>query len=253
PLDPSFPCERLAFMLEELRAPVLVCRDRLPERLAAASALSAAALTREPRLVRLTGDGPAVSRRSPENPSPTATPESLAYVMYTSGSTGRPKGVSVPHRGVVRLVRETGYAALDDRQVWLQFAPVSFDASTLELWGPLLNGGRLVVFAPHTPSLQELGAVLERYAVTALWLTAGLFHQMVDDHLPGLRSVRQLLAGGDVLSARHVRRVLAELRRCTVVNGYGPTENTTFTCCSPMRHPCEVDDSVSIGRPIANT
>ncbi|MCP4657164.1 MAG: AMP-binding protein, partial [bacterium] len=128
PLDPSYPSERLAFMLEDLRAPVLVCRDRLPERLAAASALAG-----EPLLIRLTSDGPAISRRSPENPSPTASAGSLAYVMFTSGSTGRPKGVSVPHRGVVRLVRETGYAALDDRQVWLQFAPVSFDASTLEL------------------------------------------------------------------------------------------------------------------------
>ncbi|MCP4664058.1 MAG: non-ribosomal peptide synthetase, partial [bacterium] len=89
--------------------------------------------------------------------------------------------------------------------------------------------------------------------VTTLWLTAGLFHQMVDGNLVGLASVRQLLAGGDVLSAPHLRRVLAQLPRTTVINGYGPTENTTFTCCAPMRRVAEVDDSVSIGRPISGT
>ncbi|MCP4659179.1 MAG: AMP-binding protein, partial [bacterium] len=138
-------------------------------------------------------------------------------------------------------------------EVFLQFAPISFDASTLELWGALVNGGRLVVFPAYTPTLRELGAVLERHRVTTLWLTAGLFHQMVDENPAGLSRVRQLLAGGDVLSARHVRRVLDELPACTVINGYGPTENTTFTCCRPMRAAAEVGEPVPIGRPIANT
>ncbi|MCP4663954.1 MAG: AMP-binding protein, partial [bacterium] len=129
----------------------------------------------------------------------------------------------------------------------------SFDASTLEIWGALVNGGRLVVLPAHTPTLQELGAALERHRVTTLWLTARLFHQMVDENLAGLGRVRQLLAGGDVLSARHVRRVLDEFSACTVINGYGPTENTTFTCCWPMRAAVEVEEPVSIGRPIANT
>ncbi|MCP4654742.1 MAG: non-ribosomal peptide synthetase, partial [bacterium] len=133
---------------------------------------------------------------------------------------------------------------------------------TLEIWAPLLNGGRLVVFPAGTPSLQDLGLELARRRVTTLWLTAGLFHQVVDEYLPnlplrgnpaGLASVRQLLAGGDVLSAPHLRRVLAELPHTTVINGYGPTENTTFTCCAPMRKVAEVDDSVSIGRPISGT
>ncbi|MCP4662808.1 MAG: AMP-binding protein, partial [bacterium] len=168
PLDPGYPPERLAFMLEDVAAPVLMGREQLLERFAAAATVP------ERRLLYLDGEM-SLSRYRAENPSRAATPESLAYVMYTSGSTGTPKGVSIPHRGVVRLVREANYAALDHREVFLQFAPISFDASTLELWGPLLNGGRLVIFPAHTPSLEELGRVLERHRVTTLWLTAGLF------------------------------------------------------------------------------
>ncbi|MCP4656799.1 MAG: amino acid adenylation domain-containing protein, partial [bacterium] len=247
PLDPSYPSERLAFMLEDVRARVLLTQERLAERLPISE------VSPEIRLIHLDGDRSILASYSPENPSRTVSAQSLAYVMYTSGSTGRPKGVSVVHRGVVRLVREADYAELSRREVFLQFAPISFDASTLEIWGALLNGGRLVVLPAHTPSLQELGAELERRRVTTLWLTAGLFHQMVDDNLEGLSSVRQLLAGGDVLSAARVRRVLEELPGCTLINGYGPTESTTFTCCAPMRLPDEVADSVSIGRPIADT
>ncbi|MCP4657026.1 MAG: AMP-binding protein, partial [bacterium] len=253
PLDPSYPAERLAFMLEDLRTPdgraaVLVVQERLAEELAIPPSVRS-----ELRLVRLQSDGPTISEYSPENPRPEVTAENLAYVMYTSGSTGRPKGVGAVHRGVVRLVRETDYARLNAAEVFAQFAPISFDASTLEIWGALLNGGRLVVFPAYTPTLQELGAVLERHRVTTLWLTAGLFHQMVDENLEGLSRVRQLLAGGDVLSARHVRRVLDQLPACTVINGCGPTENTTFTCCRPMRAAAEVGEPVPIGRPIANT
>ena len=179
--------------------------------------------------------------------------ENLAYVMYTSGSTGIPKGIGVPHRAVVRLVQNNHYAELGSEQVILQLAPISFDASTFEIWGALLNGGRLVVYPPETPSLEELGRVLEENGVNTLWLTAGLFHMMVDEHVEGLRGIRQLLAGGDVLSPAHVSRVLRELPGCEVINGYGPTENTTFTTCYRMKDEAEVGSSVAIGRAIANT
>ncbi|MGH8651887.1 MAG: amino acid adenylation domain-containing protein, partial [Gammaproteobacteria bacterium] len=179
--------------------------------------------------------------------------EHLAYVMYTSGSTGRPKGTSIMHRSVVRLVKQTHYADLTATEVFLQFAPISFDAATLELWGSLLNGARLVVFPAYTPSLEELAEVLRQYRVTTLWLTAGLFHQMVDQRLEDLGGVRQLLAGGDVLSVPHVRKVLKAIRGGKLINGYGPTENTTFTCCHPLTEVGQIGASVSIGRPIANT
>ena len=182
---------------------------------------------------------------------PQVLPDSLAYVMYTSGSTGTPKGVAVTHRNVVRLVRGADYAEMD--HTWLQLAPVSFDASTLEIWAPLLNGGRLVLFPGRIASLEELARVIERRGVTSAWLTAGLFHEMVDGRLDGLAPLRQLLAGGDVISPDHARRVREAHPGLALINGYGPTEGTTFTCCHRILTMEEtVGETVPIGRPIAN-
>src|SRR5207245_4369601 len=108
-------------------------------------------------------------------------------------------------------------------------------------------------FPPRTPSLAELGAFIQKNRITTLWLTSGLFHQMVEDQLDGLRGVRQLLSGGDVLSVPHVQKALAGLPGCQLINGYGPTENTTFTCCHRITAPCPKDRPIPIGRPIANT
>jgi aspartate racemase len=145
------------------------------------------------------------------------------------------------------------FASLTPREVFLQLAPISFDASTFEIWGCLLNGARLVVYPPGRPSLGELGQILERYQVTILWLTAGLFHQMVEGNLQGLRPVTQLLTGGDVVSALHVRNALQALPECRLINCYGPTEGTTFTTCLPLTPSDAVAASIPIGRPIANT
>ncbi|MFL6193141.1 MAG: amino acid adenylation domain-containing protein, partial [Thermoanaerobaculia bacterium] len=238
PLDPAYPSERLAFMLEDTAAPVLITRRGLLARLPKTKAQILC-------LEDLPSLQPLQSSRS--------FPESLAYVMYTSGSTGRPKGVAVTHRNVVRLVRNTNFADFGPDQVFLQLAPLSFDASTLEIWGPLLNGGTLVVYPPESPTLEELGSFLAWEGITTLWLTAGLFHQMVEARPASLRGLRQLLAGGDVLSPPHVLRVLQEAPGITLINGYGPTESTTFACCHPMQSPADLGATVPIGRPIGNT
>src|SRR6185437_10281051 len=156
-----------------------------------------------------------------------AAAEDPAYVMYTSGSTGRPKGVLVPHRAVLRLVLGNDFAALGPQEVILQLAPLSFDASTFEIWGALLNGGRLAVLPDPYPSFEDIGAAIARHRASTLWLTAGLFHLMVEHNLQGLTGLRQLLAGGDVLSPSHVVRALRALPGCFFFNGSGPTENTT--------------------------
>ncbi len=175
-----------------------------------------------------------------------------AYIMYTSGSTGRPKGVVIPHRGIVRLVIDSDFASLDASETILQLAPLAFDASTLEIWGALLNGGRLVFVAGDNPSLDDIAEVIARKGVTTLWLTAGLFHLMVDQRLDALKPLRQLLAGGDVLSPNHVRQALRHLPNCRLINGYGPTENTTFTCCYTI--PAQYSGgAVPIGLPINGT
>jgi aspartate racemase len=173
--------------------------------------------------------------------------------MYTSGSTGQAKGVAVTHRSVLRLVRGANYVDLGPEQVLLQLAPATFDAATFEIWGALLNGGRLVVAPPGPLSLEEIGRTVREGEVTTLWLTAGLFHQVVDQRAEDLSGVRQLLAGGDVLSPRHVRTVLEASDHLVLVNGYGPTENTTFTACHRMTDPRQIGETVSIGRPVSNT
>uniref|UniRef100_UPI00286EADAB amino acid adenylation domain-containing protein n=1 Tax=Chamaesiphon sp. VAR_69_metabat_338 TaxID=2964704 RepID=UPI00286EADAB len=204
------------------------------------------------RTIDLDTDWDKIAQASATNPSRSWQAEDLAYVMYTSGSTGQPKGVCIPHRGVVRLVKETNYLDFSPSQVWLQLAPIAFDASTLEIWGSLLNGGRLVLFPGEKPSLRELGQAIAAHQITTLWLTAGLFHLMVDERIEDLQPLRQLIAGGDVLSVPQVRKVLATLPNCQLINGYGPTENTTFTCCYPIAS-LEGLSAVPIGRPISNT
>ncbi|MCP4661664.1 MAG: amino acid adenylation domain-containing protein, partial [bacterium] len=247
PLDPDYPPDRLRFMLEQSQAgsasTVLLTQQRLLGRLPA----------QDQPVVCLDRDQPAIAGESELPPRASTGAESLLYVMYTSGSTGRPKGVSVIHRGVARLVRQADYARLVAEDTFLQMAPICFDASTFEIWGALVNGARLVIGAPGAVSMDELGAALCRHRVTTLWLTAGLFHLMVDHRIEHLRGLRQLLAGGDVLSVPHVRRVLRELPDCRLVNGYGPTENTTFTTCHRVMDVAELQTSVPIGRPINET
>jgi len=150
-------------------------------------------------------------------------------------------------------VKETNYLHFSPEAVFLQFAPISFDASTFEIWGCLLNGARLAIFPASIPSLEELGSFLQRERITTLWLTAGLFQQMVDEQLVALCHVEHLLTGGDIVSAPHARKFLQNEGIGQLINGYGPTENTTFTCCYATTESCSVGISLPIGRPISNT
>jgi amino acid adenylation domain-containing protein len=243
PLDPSYPPERLAFMVADTQVSVLLTQQKLVEQFPPSKA----------QVVCLDTDWQAIALQSQENPTCNVTPDNLAYVIYTSGSTGVPKGVSVVHRGVVRLVKSANYADFSPEQIFLQLAPLAFDASTFEIWGALLNGARLVLFPSDKPSLEELGQVIQGYQVTIIWLTAGLFHLMVDEQIEALRPLQQLLAGGDVLSVNHVQRFREALPNCKLINGYGPTESTTFTCCYPIEDAKTIGNSVPIGRPINNT
>jgi amino acid adenylation domain-containing protein len=250
-LDPAYPAERLAFMLGDCRAPVLL--THAAQRATVAGVIAASPDKSPAQVIALDSDWSSIAAESEAALEPVAGPEHLAYVSYTSGSTGRPKGVCIPNRGVIRLVKNTDFARFDTDEVFLQLAPIAFDASTLEIWGALLNGARLVVHPPGLVSLAELGEAIERNGITTLWLTAGLFHQMIEEQIDRLKHVRQLLAGGDVLSVAHVTRALEHLPRTQLINGYGPTENTTFTCCHRITAAPASGRSIPIGRPIANT
>ncbi|MEM7051549.1 MAG: amino acid adenylation domain-containing protein [Acidobacteriota bacterium] len=254
PLDPELPEERLATMLADCRPALVIARrddaggsDRLADWNGPVLAIE--------DLESDAGGGDLAGQAvvADGGPPPEISGDSLAYVMYTSGSTGRPKGVAIPQRAVLRLVCDSRFMDLGPEVVFLLQATLAFDASTLELWGPLLNGGRLVIMPAGVHSLTDLGSVIADRGVNALWLTAGLFHQMVDDNLGGLTGVRQLLAGGDVLSPAHIRRVLEAHPECHVINGYGPTENTTFTTTHRVGSSAELEPSVPIGGPVSNS
>jgi amino acid adenylation domain-containing protein len=243
PIDASYPASRLSFLIEDSQAQALLT-DR-----ATAAKLPALATN----VICLDADWPAIALEPGDNVAHNGGPEDLAYVMYTSGSTGNPKGVLVPHRAVERLVKNNSFASFSADEVFLQLAPLSFDAATFEIWGALLNGGRLVLAPAGRVTPEDIGGLIRRHEITTLWLTAALFHLIATTHLESLRPLRQLLAGGDVLSVTHVRRVLEELPHLRLINGYGPTENTTFTCCHTITLDSLTSGTVPIGRPIDNT
>ncbi|HLM67996.1 MAG TPA: condensation domain-containing protein, partial [Longimicrobium sp.] len=168
PLDPRYPADRLAYMLADAAPAVVITTSGLADRLPAHAGRTVLL-----DAVRIDVDSAEIE--------PVTGPESVAYVMYTSGSTGTPKGVEIPHRAVVRLVRGQDFITIDPSDVFLQLAPASFDAATLELWGPLLNGARLALYPPEQPTVEGIAEALERHGVTTLWLTAGLFHLIVDE------------------------------------------------------------------------
>ena len=180
------------------------------------------------------------------------SPDELAYVSYTSGSTGTPKGVAVPHRAVARLVGPGDWIEFRPTDVFLQLAPVAFDASTLEIWGPLANGARLAVFPAGPVTADALAAFLGAERVTVAWFTAGLFHQLAAGRTRAFAGLRHVLAGGDVIKADAVRKLLTAHPGLTFTNGYGPTENTTFTACWTSTT-APAGSSVPIGKPIAGT
>jgi amino acid adenylation domain-containing protein len=185
---------------------------------------------------------------------PACDPEDPAYVMFTSGSTGTPKGVVVPHRAVVGLVTGQTYADFGPELRTLMAAPTAFDASTFELWGPLLNGGTVVIYPDRYFELHRFGEVVQAGRITCLWLTAGLFNRVIDLAPETLSPVPHVLTGGDVLSVMHVRRAFEALPGIRLTNGYGPTETTTFACTQVI-DPADTfpHGSVPIGRPLAHT
>jgi amino acid adenylation domain-containing protein len=243
PLDPSYPEERFDLMLEDTNPKVILTQKSF-----ASTVLKGADVC----VLCVDDLDESTSSGDDTNPVSIGGPENLAYVMYTSGSTGKPKGVMIENRAIIRLVRNTNYCSFGPDEVFVLFAPVAFDASTFEIWGPLLNGGRLVVMQPRASSLDELGRVLLENGVTTLFLTTAFFNLMVDQCLEDLVPVRQLFTGGEFVSTRHFRLVHEYLPNCALYHVYGPTENTTFSTFYPVPRDHTSFVSIPIGGPISN-
>ncbi len=239
PLELAFPTDRLALMINDAHTAAVVTtaaqRERFPSHL--------------PTLLLEQAD----SAPAPQLCDP-GDGASLAYVMYTSGSTGVPKGIEICHDSVLRLVIDAKYVSLGPDCVVMQAAPLGFDASSFELWAPLLNGGVCVIHDEDLPTAAGLRSTIEKHRVTTAWLTAALFNAVVDDDPTHLAALKELLIGGEALSVPHVRRFLAAAPAVMLINGYGPTECTTFatTFRIPADLPAEAR-AVPIGRPITDT
>jgi amino acid adenylation domain-containing protein len=247
PMDASYPQERLAWMLEDAAPVALLVHSDIAELLPET----------EVPVLRLDVDVPILTRRlSTENPAVGGLhARNLAYVIYTSGSTGTPKGVMVDHRCVNRLVLNNPYFEATGADCFAHCANPAFDAATWEIWGALLNGARLLVVPPSVVmEPAQLNAKLYEGGVTALWLTVGLFNQYVDSLPDAFGQLRYLLVGGDALDPKTIRQLLArEQRPAHVVNGYGPTETTTFAITHDIRAVADDARSIPLGKPIANT
>jgi amino acid adenylation domain-containing protein/non-ribosomal peptide synthase protein (TIGR01720 family) len=244
PVDAHHPAERIAWMLREAGATVVLTEQARVDTLREVGGSR----------VLLDAEWSTIASQPTTAPDVRVDGDALAYVMFTSGSTGRPKGVCVPQRGVVRLVLGSTFMRFGPDEVILQYAPAAFDASTLEVWGALLHGARLVLAPPGALALEDVAALLVREGITTLWLTAALFEQMALHQGEALATVRQVLAGGDVLPVQRVREHLARIAEGAVlINGYGPTENTTFSATHTLRAGDTVGRSVPIGRPLTNS
>ncbi|MET0398498.1 MAG: amino acid adenylation domain-containing protein, partial [Longimicrobiaceae bacterium] len=239
-LDPELPAARLALLVEELAGPVVLTRDALRGRLPAGTALLCPDAERE-----------SIGGEPDTAPAVEVSPEHLCYVIYTSGSTGLPKGTEVPHRAVPGFFQGVAYARFDAEQVHLQHSSPSWDALTLELWPALLTGGRCVLYPGRSADPDGLAREVERHGVTTLWLTAALFNLVVDARPEVLDAVRQVMTGGEAVSAAHLRRAQDRSPGLRLVNGYGPSECTVFASCHVVGGE-SARGRVPIGRPVGD-
>lgn len=234
PIDPQYPLDRIRYIIEDCKPVVLIGEKPVDGVDVAFFDISKFEFT-----------------KGNKNPGVEINPDDLVYIIYTSGTTGNPKGSLICHRSIVRLVRDNNYLELDEQTVMLQTGSLSFDAATLEIWGALLNGGVLVLASKDVfTDCVKLKKVINEENINTMWMTSTLFNQMVlmDYHV--FDTVEDLLIGGEKLSEYYVHYFKKNNHFTRLTNGYGPTENTTFTTTYEIK---EDDEKLPIGKPITNT
>ena len=244
PLDPLYPKERLAFMLQDSQACILLTRGKLSD----------IPPDLKIQIIRADGDGETIAGEKSMNMLNMARAEDRAYVIYTSGSTGRPKGVAVPHRAVVRLVRDTDYVRLESTDRMAQISNISFDAASFEIWGAFLNGACLHIISKiEVLAPDDFGSQLQKQKISVLFMTTALFNLMARELPTAFRSLRYLLFGGETADPACVRKILEEGPPKRLLHVYGPTESTTFATWYQVKSVPEDALTIPIGRPISNT
>jgi amino acid adenylation domain-containing protein len=241
PVDPYLPKERIKFLLQDSETTIVLSQPGMEgvEQQIGSSAR---------RVVKLEEVKEIVESYSVENLGCRIWPENLACVIYTSGSMGHPKGTAVPHHSIPGFMG--GYARFDAECVTLQHSSTSWDVVALELWMPLLAGGRCVLFDQRLLTTSDLEHYVHLNGVNTLWLTSTMFNAMLDDRPAGLMGIQQLLIGGEALSVAHVARGLENLPNTRLVNGYGPSECMVFSACYPIPRTFDGQAlSVPIGKP----
>ena len=241
PLVSDYPAQRLSYMVKDAGAKRLL----LPRSSRAKfEFIDAQLIDFEPDCEHCSIENPLVSE---------VDSETLGPIFYTSGSTGNPKGIFVPQRGITRLVMNNHFIPLNSDTVFIQIASVPFDACSLEIWGSLLNGGRLVIAPTGVIEAGGLGDLIRAEKVNSIFITTALFHYQAEFSLQSFAGLKYLITGGDVLSVSAAKTVLEAYPGLQLTNAYGPTENCTFTTCHLMNSVAEVGQPVPVGKPIANT
>ncbi|MFE2163954.1 amino acid adenylation domain-containing protein [Streptomyces sp. NPDC059447] len=244
PLGEGFPVARLHWMLERTGARLLLADP--------ATAGHEAVRTSPVPVLDATAPADGAEAAAPV-PYPQCSPDQLAYVMYTSGSTGEPKGIGVTHANVAALARDTAFGAAHRRV--LAHSPLSFDASTYELWAPLLSGGLVVMAPPGRVDTSALARLVEEHRITSMFLTAALFNLVVEECVELLTRVREVWTGGEAASPHSFARALEQAPDTVLVNAYGPTETTTFATHHRLdpRAGAVVDGRIPIGTALDDT
>ncbi|WP_147203649.1 non-ribosomal peptide synthetase, partial [Segetibacter aerophilus] len=243
PIDVDYPVERIKFMLNDVAARFILTSEESRKKLPT---------LQDVEFIDLDKEWSIVSKQSKDNVQAAINPSALAYIIYTSGSTGTPKGVMVEHGNVVSLVKGAEYVSLTDKDILLSTGSPSFDATTFEYWGMLLNGGQLVLCTENTLlDSQLLKAEISANKVTKMWFTSSWFNQLVETDITVFAGLQTILVGGEKLSEKHIEKLRQADPSIEIINGYGPTENTTFSITYNIQEN-EVNSSIPIGRPVTN-
>ena len=243
PLDPEYPLERINYMLSDTNASILITSSKNKSKFQHGQALE---------LIELDNDAAATIIQPVTNLITVTKPDALAYIIYTSGSTGNPKGVMIEHGNVVSLVKGIDYVSLTENDILLSTGSPSFDATTIEYWGMLLNGGGLVLCPENTLLDNDLlKAEIIKRQVTKMWFTSSWFNQLVAYDITIFATLQTIIAGGEKLSEPTIQKIRETYPSIEIINGYGPTENTTFSLTHRIQQTL-IDSPVPIGRPLNN-